>query len=150
MKSRRRVNSDVMWLQLTMRILLLFIAIVTFGGAANAQPTPTPAAPIPARRVQPPYPALAAAHHISGPVLVDVDIDPKGTVTEAVAITGDKMLRDVALKAARQWQFNAVDAAAIRTLRLIFIFHETSYVPPDKEPKFKCPYVMELIRVAMP
>jgi TonB family protein len=99
------------------------------------------------RTVIPAYPAIAAAKRISGVVLVDVDIDPKGNVIEARAIIGGKYLRDSARKAALRWQFNASDGA-VRSVRLTFIFHDVSYVAPDRKPDFTSSYQVEIERVA--
>jgi len=62
----------------------------------------------------------------------------------------EKYLRDSARKAAMGWKFNATDGAAIRSVRLTFIFHGLSYVAPDKKPEFTSPYQVEIQRVAMP
>ena len=127
--------------------------MLVLAASVNAQErksTPDDEAPVVTRRVTPPYPALARAQRISGAVLVDVDVDSQGKVTKAVAITGDKLLRDVAQKAALFWQFNGANSAGTRSVRLTFIFHDRDYVAPEKEPKFRCPYELEIIGVGMP
>ena len=52
------------------------------------------------------YPPLALKAHISGPVSLDLNVDPTtGAVREATVVTGHPTLRDAALAAARQWRF---------------------------------------------
>ena len=135
-----------------MRILLLTLSTLVVTVTINAQkpqPTTPQEPPTVTRKVTPPFPAIAAARHISGAVLVDVDIDSKGLVTNAVAISGDKILRDVARKAAMFWQFNPSNDVVSRSVRLTFIFHDASYVPPEKKPDFICPYQLEIVRAAV-
>jgi len=167
MNSRRRVNSNVMLLhpKNVMRILLLLVVFLFLTSLAHGQDqemrlgTPiTPEQilsldrqrPTVLRAIVPAYPTIAAAKRISGTVLVDVDIDPKGNVIEARPVIGGKYLRDSARKAALRWQFNPSDGAAVRSVRLTFIFHDVSYVAPEKKPEFTSPYQVEIERVAMP
>src|SRR5437868_1090425 len=157
MKSRRRVNSTVILLHHmnVMRILFLFVISLFLTSLAHGQDQETRLSnpitreqilaldrqrPTVLRAVVPAYPAIAAAKRISGAVLVDVDIDPKGNVIEARPIIGGKYLRDSARKAALRWQFNASDGAAVRSVRLTFNFNDVSYVAPEKKPEFTSPY----------
>jgi len=57
------------------------------------------------RRVEPAYPPLAKAAHISGSVVVEVTIDESGDVQAAQAISGHPLLKDAAVNAARGWKF---------------------------------------------
>src|SRR5438132_12860854 len=101
MKSRRRVNSTVILLHHmnVMRILFLFVISLFLTSLAHGQDQETRLSnpitreqilaldrqrPTVLRAVVPAYPAIAAAKRISGAVLVDVDIDPKGNVIEAL------------------------------------------------------------------
>jgi len=88
-------------------------------------PTPTPVvkpAPTPAqdtvvrltskltqghvlRKVEPLYPAIAKQARIQGPVQVQIDISETGAVTNVTLLSGHPLLREAALKAARQWLF---------------------------------------------
>ncbi len=54
---------------------------------------------------KPVYPAEAKAQGIEGLVRVNVLIDPKGTVTEAIEVSGPQLLRAAALEAIRQWRY---------------------------------------------
>ena len=164
---RRPVNSTVMLLHPinVMRILFLFVGSLLLTSFAQGQDQEmrlgTPITreqvlaldrqrPTVLRATVPAYPAIAASKRISGTVLVDIDIDPKGNVIEARPIIGGKYLRDSARKAALRWQFNAFDGATVRSVRLTFIFHDVSYVAPEKKPEFTSPYQVEIERVAMP
>jgi TonB family protein len=55
---------------------------------------------------QPAYPAVARAARASGTVVVSVEVDEKGNVTSAKAISGHPLLRAAAEAAARQARFS--------------------------------------------
>jgi TonB family protein len=57
------------------------------------------------KRVMPSYPPEAKAALVSGDVGVRITISEKGKVIEAEAVSGPELLREAALKAARQWRF---------------------------------------------
>jgi len=57
-------------------------------------------------RVLPESPPLARAARITGSVVVEVTVDEAGGVIAARAISGHPLLKDAAVNAARQWQFN--------------------------------------------
>jgi len=62
------------------------------------------------RRVQPVYPELAKRMRVGGTVRVAATIAADGSVTEAKAVSGNKMLQPAAEDAIRKWKF-APDAA---------------------------------------
>jgi TonB family protein len=57
------------------------------------------------RRVQPPYPVIAKQAGIEGSVQVQIDISEEGAVTNVTLLSGHPLLREAALRAAKQWQF---------------------------------------------
>jgi TonB family protein len=57
------------------------------------------------QRVEPVYPPLAKAAHISGAVVVEVTIDESGSVQSAQVISGHPLLKDAAVQAAQAWKF---------------------------------------------
>jgi len=57
------------------------------------------------RRVEPSYPPLAKAAHVTGAVLVEITIDENGNVISASALSGHPLLKDAAVSAARGWKF---------------------------------------------
>src|SRR5262245_6189540 len=60
-----------------------------------------------ARYVDPGYPPLAKQARIEGTVELDLSLDPMtGGVRDVRAITGHPLLRDNAMIAAKQWQFD--------------------------------------------
>jgi TonB family protein len=95
----------------------------------------------------PTYPVMARAKRISGVVLVDVRVNRKGQVLEAIALLGGEYLRDAAVKAAHGWRFNALQAQSTDdySVRLTFIFHDYSYKPPERKPDFRSPYQIEIL-----
>lgn len=60
-------------------------------------------------QVLPIYPAIANAAHVTGMVVVGVEVDATGKETQAVVLSGPEMLRSAALDAARQWQFRPIE-----------------------------------------
>ena len=93
----------------------------------------------------PDYPETAASRRISGPVRVDVDVNPKGIVTAARVISGDKLLVDVARKAALRWIFASTDNG-MRALQLNFVFRDVTYVPPSEKPECGVsPYTIDVL-----
>jgi TonB family protein len=78
------------------------------------------------RRVMPAYPEIARAARVSGSVVVEVNIDEDGNVISARAISGHPLLKDAAVDAARQWQFeptkvDGVPVKVIGTLSFNFV-----------------------------
>ena len=100
--------------------------------------------PVPTSRIVPAYPPVAAARRVSGAVLVDVKVTAEGKVTEASVVSGPELLRGSAKKAASLWRFKPSGAGAPQAVRLTFIFHDSSFAPPAKEPAFTCPYQAEV------
>ena len=97
------------------------------------------------RAIRPAYPAVAAARRISGKVLIDVEVDPGGSVQKATVTKGPSLLRQAAKEAAMRWVFNvSKSSTGTRTAQLVFIFHPISYVPKEDEPDFKRPYQMSV------
>ena len=98
--------------------------------------------PLPIASPRPPYPAMAQAKKISGTVLVDVEVSAEGKVAKADAVSGPEILRDMAKAAARGWEFKPRQSAF--SVRLTFIFHDDSFVPPQRKPDFTSPYQVEI------
>ncbi|HEX6187719.1 MAG TPA: TonB family protein [Pyrinomonadaceae bacterium] len=164
MKTRRPVNSDVMLLHPTNVIRLVLATTILFSIAllANGQDQEVHLKcpitrelliqldwPGVVKSVIPAYPAIAAARRISGPVRVDVDINPNGTVTAARVISGDKILSDAAKDAALRWTFRPT-ANGAQSIPLNFIFRPVDYVAPKEKPECgTSPYTVEILRVAI-
>jgi len=55
--------------------------------------------------VQPAYPAMAKAQHISGAVTIDALIDDNGRVTTMKVISGPTLLQEAAKDALKQWKY---------------------------------------------
>ena len=81
---------------------------------ANNQPA-APAAPVAVggeikqakliSAVQPQYPALAKAQHVSGGVTIDALIDANGRVTTMKVISGPTLLQQAAMDALKRWKY---------------------------------------------
>jgi TonB family protein len=130
-----------------MKLLAATALLACLLSPAGAFPRPAPAPverPAPTNKVLPAYPAVAAARGVSGAVLVDVRVNPEGRVAEASVVSGHGFLREAAKSAALRWRFNASEGGGSRSVRLTFIFHETSYAPPAGEPEYQCAYQAEV------
>lgn len=65
----------------------------------------------PQKRVSPVYPDLAKRMRIGGVVRVAATVAPDGSVTEARATNGNKLLASAAEDAVKKWKFNPGAAA---------------------------------------
>jgi TonB family protein len=126
-------------------VIFLLLGSITGSPTRVFDGPPFQEAPRVVYAVRPAYPAVAAAKRISGTVIVDVEIDPKGLVKTATVRSGSSILRKAAKDAAVRWRFNGAESSdSFRSAQLIFIFHPTSYVPEPDEPDFKRPYQMSV------
>jgi protein TonB len=86
------------------------------------------------RRVEPAYPPLAKAAHISGAVVVELTIDESGDVQSAQVISGHPLLKDAAVQAALGWKFqptklSGTPVKVIGTITFNFQMSSTPEVP---------------------
>lgn len=56
-------------------------------------------------RVQPSYPEIARAMHLSGTVRLEAVIGPDGTVRNLVVLSGSPILARAAVEAVREWRY---------------------------------------------
>ena len=72
------------------------------------------------KRVQPVYPELAKRMHIGGTVQIMATVAADGTVTDAKATTGNKMLTSAAEEAVKKWKFVAGDSQSTVNIAINF------------------------------
>lgn len=73
-------------------------------------------------RVDPVYPEEAKRQGIQGEVAVEIKVNDKGQVTDARAVSGNEMLRQAAVDAAKQFQFsNSLRTAVAARLTFNFV-----------------------------
>lgn len=72
------------------------------------------------RRVAPMYPELAKRMHIEGTVRVQVTVAPDGSVTQAKAVSGNKMLAPAAEDAIKKWRFEPGTAVSTESIAVDF------------------------------
>lgn len=72
------------------------------------------------RRVQPVYPELAKRMRIGGTVRVAATVAADGSVTDAKAVSGNKMLAPAAEEAIRKWKFVPETAASTENVDIDF------------------------------
>jgi len=65
------------------------------------------------KRGAPSYPPDAKAARVKGTVQVQVTISETGEVIEAIAVSGDPLLRDAAVNAAKQWVFTPTKLSGV-------------------------------------
>jgi TonB family protein len=103
-----------------MRVLCLFLLLS--GPAALAQAGPPPLSPVSTlapvtidtatatthilTHVEPVYPPIAIAAHVSGAVTLQLSIDSSGRVTDLKTVSGPPMLVGAAQEAVRQWTYS--------------------------------------------
>ncbi len=93
------------------RFFLCVGAFCTLGLAFGQTAAPVPVVPESEawRHVlahpKPLYPAIAKSAHITGQVQIATEVDPSGTVTKTVLISGPPLLRQAALDAVKSWRF---------------------------------------------
>ena len=121
-----------------------FIIALPAGAACLAEDPP---APVVAEAVAPNYPALAVLGRISGSVVVQVHISPKGTVAAVNVIEGDALLRQASLEAARLWRFEPQPAA--REVKLIFSYRLMPKNTSEAETGtvFRPPFTVEIRKI---
>lgn len=93
------------------------------------------------------YPLFAILAKEGGTVLIEVQIKPDGTVSEANVVDGHKLFRVVAQRSALNWVFNSVtDLTLLRTARLTFTFKliPRTVNPAELLPVFMPPYGVEI------
>jgi TonB family protein len=71
-------------------------------------------------RVAPTYPELAKRMKITGTVRISATIDADGKVTEAKAISGNKILSPAAEDAVKRWKFTAGTGTATTEVEVSF------------------------------
>jgi TonB family protein len=97
--------------------------------------------------VAPFYPPLALAAHISGEVIVEVEVNNNGDVVGVKALEGHKLLQPAAEMVARRWLFKAVDNnKGDRQVKLRFRFTllKEEYSREDLLPVFRPPFEVEI------
>jgi len=73
------------------------------------------------RRVAPVYPELAKRMHIGGTVRVSTTIAADGKVTQAKAVSGNKLLEAAAEDAIRQWRFEPDAGSSTENIDIDFV-----------------------------
>ena len=99
---------------------------------------PLQAAPVPQEasqskllhNVEPKYPDAAREKHIEGPVVMEVQIDAEGHVSDAHVLSGPQELRRSALEAVLQWHYNPQAMSLPATAQVTMNFK----LPPDGAP----------------
>jgi TonB family protein len=99
--------------------------------------------------VAPIFPPVAVASNTSGRVVIEVQVDAKGTVSMAKIVDGDALFRQGKIyeATARRWRFAAAkDGAGLRTARLTFVFKIMPNNTPSAEltSVFMPPYQVEV------
>jgi TonB family protein len=72
------------------------------------------------KRVAPVYPELAKRMHIGGTVQVAATVAADGSVTDAKAMSGNKLLTAAAEEAVKKWKFVAGDSQSVVNIDVNF------------------------------
>lgn len=107
------------------RIPLLNLASITESAA-----TPDTSLRRPIKVVQPEYPEMAKVRRIGGVVLLELEVDAKGSVQKVRTVSGNSLLSEAAKAAARQWQYppsaNGQAAPSVMEVRFNFSLNSDS------------------------
>lgn len=68
----------------------------------------------------PEYPAMARQMHLTGRVVVDIYIDPDGTVEKVQPVSGNQLLSGAAVSAVKKWKFNPFQKKVVTSLAFDF------------------------------
>lgn len=129
-------------------VLTIFLAVSALSSLAIAVDGRSPQSQEPTviKAIPAIYPRIAAVAEESGAVIVEVKINPDGTIAEATAVDGHKLFRVAAENSARQWVFNLItEPNTSRTARLTFSFKliRKAVTPEELLPIFMPPYSVE-------
>jgi len=107
--------------------------------------------PSPVQAVAPAYPRIAATAGASGTVVVEVQLNADGTVSELRTVEGVGGLAAAGEDAARQWKFVSTSEQKKRSVRLTFVFNIMPRDTPKHQllPMFLPPYRVE-VRATVP
>lgn len=72
-------------------------------------------------RVEPDYPSVARAQHIEGTIVLDTEILPSGEIGNVVVVSGNSLLADAAVRAVKQWRYEAIPDASQTRINLNFV-----------------------------
>jgi protein TonB len=64
-------------------------------------------------RISPVYPPVALRTRVSGTVVVDLDINDRGTVARATPVAGPALLHNAALTAVTQWRYRPASQGGV-------------------------------------
>jgi TonB family protein len=119
--NKRPLHFAIRWTALPIDTVATGKSQAVTGPEANSRSEPVTVR----KRVLPSYPTAARTAHITGVVVVIVEINENGKVVSAKATEGPAVLRQPAENAAKHWEFNAArrDGVAVRaSQRLEFNF----------------------------
>lgn len=71
-------------------------------------------------RVPPQYPELARRMHVSGTVVVQLTIQPDGSVSDAKVLSGHALLGPAAQQAVKRWKFEPSSDTSDMTIDINF------------------------------
>ena len=104
------------------------VAFLGFGTFAIAQmPAPPRVMELPAdallKRVEPVYPPIAKAAHVTGQVSLEFTITAEGDVADIKAVSGPAMLQQASIDAVKQWKYRPFlinsRPSAVRTVAIL-------------------------------
>ncbi len=96
-------------------------------------------APVKVKDVKPVYPPIAQAAAVQGIVVIEVRIEPDGTVGTASVVRSIPLLDQAALDAVKEWRFtptllNGQPVAVMMTVTINFTLGQSEKTPPPEPP----------------
>lgn len=95
----------------------------------------------------PHFPPVAKAAHATGTTIVEIQIEPNGSVSSAKKISGHPLFKIESEAIAKLWKFSALATNEVRTIHLFFTFMNAL---PDSDTRtvrtfqFRSPYQVEI------
>lgn len=130
---------------LSLLILFGLLAFIPDGSLLNHQSGQSAEQPKVVNASVPTYPPIAAAVHAFGKVVIEVEINAKGEVTHAQALSGHPLLYKASEEAAKRWLFESVtERESQRTLKLTFEFKNPNEASCKGKSVFINPYYVEI------
>jgi TonB family protein len=127
-------------------IVVLLVMYASPLNVAAQSPTRQPSPEV-VKAVIPIYPDVARAARLSGTVVVEVKINPDGSVASTRSVSGDELLYKATAISARRWIFTPADKQTkVRDANLTFIYKLMPVSTPVEElfPIFMPPYQVEI------
>jgi TonB family protein len=124
-------------------ILMIFLAAVGLAGQATTDT-------IVREAIAPKYPRLAWIAHVTGSVVLSVEIGSRGQVEKVEATSGHPLLAGASIEAARHWLFRPGSVSRKVALTFSFKIYPSEAERGEVVAIFKTPFDVEVREITPP